>query len=229
MAFSVLKRLFATFLRTRAITRHFRRLVLLETVTRTGVSREVPPALASELTAVAQSDVDALLTASGFPRERPHRVPSRGGARATSARTRWSMRSRCPGGCICGLLPDSVQPAADVPRGGLVFDRGHQGHHRHRRDGGARTLIRFWQETKSNRAAERLKAMVSNTATVIRRDIRKSGAGGQRAFRRGRCAPSPRTGSKSRCAISCPATSCVLSAGDMIPADCRLLGARTCS
>src|SRR5207344_1659645 len=57
----ILKRLFAAFLRTRAITRHFRRLVLLETVTRTGVSREVPPALASELTAVAQSDVDALL------------------------------------------------------------------------------------------------------------------------------------------------------------------------
>lgn len=33
------------------------------------------------------------------------------------------------------------------------------------------TIIRFVQEGRSNRAAERLKAMVSNTATVIRRDI----------------------------------------------------------
>lgn len=33
------------------------------------------------------------------------------------------------------------------------------------------TLIRFVQEGRSNRAAERLKAMVTNTATVIRRDI----------------------------------------------------------
>ena len=30
------------------------------------------------------------------------------------------------------------------------------------------TLIRFWQESKSNRAADKLKAMVSNTATVLR-------------------------------------------------------------
>ena len=39
---NVLKRLFAGFLRSHAFTRHFRRLALLETVTRTGVSRELP-------------------------------------------------------------------------------------------------------------------------------------------------------------------------------------------
>lgn len=33
------------------------------------------------------------------------------------------------------------------------------------------TLIRFVQEGRSNRAAERLKAMVSNTATVLRRQV----------------------------------------------------------
>ena len=32
------------------------------------------------------------------------------------------------------------------------------------------TLLRFWQEAKSNKAADALKAMVSNTATVLRRD-----------------------------------------------------------
>jgi Mg2+-importing ATPase len=30
------------------------------------------------------------------------------------------------------------------------------------------TILRFWQEQKSNQAAEALKAMVTNTATVIR-------------------------------------------------------------
>ena len=38
------------------------------------------------------------------------------------------------------------------------------------------TMIRFWQEAKSNRAADKLKAMVSNTATVMRRDVAEDAA-----------------------------------------------------
>ncbi|MBG6220499.1 MULTISPECIES: magnesium-translocating P-type ATPase [unclassified Janthinobacterium] len=66
------------------------------------------------------------------------------------------------------------------------------------------TLLRFVQEGRSNRAAERLKAMVSNTATALRN--------GQQ--------------------IELPIRQLVqgdiivLSAGDMIPADCRLLSAK---
>lgn len=33
-------------------------------------------------------------------------------------------------------------------------------------------LMRFWQEYRSGKAAEALKAMVRNTATVLRRDER---------------------------------------------------------
>jgi len=33
------------------------------------------------------------------------------------------------------------------------------------------TLLRYWQEAKSNQAADALKAMVSNTATVLRHEI----------------------------------------------------------
>lgn len=33
------------------------------------------------------------------------------------------------------------------------------------------TVLRFWQEAKSNKAADALKDMVSNTATVMRRDF----------------------------------------------------------
>src|SRR5215831_16679244 len=52
----LLKRLFAAFLKSHAFGRHFRRLALLETVARTGVSRELPPELARELVAAARTE-----------------------------------------------------------------------------------------------------------------------------------------------------------------------------
>ena len=65
------------------------------------------------------------------------------------------------------------------------------------------TAIRFVQEHRSARAAERLKAMVSNTAAVLRQV-------------------------RSEIPISrlVPGDLVVLAAGDMIPADCRVLAAR---
>jgi len=68
------------------------------------------------------------------------------------------------------------------------------------------TIIRFVQEGRSQRAAESLRAMVSNTATVIRR-----GAGAPQDI-------------PLRDLVAGDIV--VLSAGDMIPADCRLLSAR---
>jgi len=70
------------------------------------------------------------------------------------------------------------------------------------------TLIRFVQEARSNRAAEALKAMVSNTATVIGRGA----------------APAEQTEIPIRELV--PGDLIALSAGDMIPADCRLLSAK---
>lgn len=67
------------------------------------------------------------------------------------------------------------------------------------------TLLRFWQETKSNQAADALKAMVSNTATVLRRDAARTELPIKQLV---------------------PGDLIVLSAGDMIPADCRVLGAK---
>jgi Mg2+-importing ATPase len=67
------------------------------------------------------------------------------------------------------------------------------------------TLLRFWQESKSNQAADALKAMVSNTATVMRRD-------------------EPRIELPIKQLV--PGDLIVLSAGDMIPADCRVLSAK---
>lgn len=64
------------------------------------------------------------------------------------------------------------------------------------------SLLRFWQEYSSNRAAEELKSMVKTTATVLRQH-------------------------KGRIEVNIidlvPGDIVYLSAGDMIPADCRIL------
>ena len=65
------------------------------------------------------------------------------------------------------------------------------------------TALRFVQEHRSSRAAESLKALVSNTATVMRQGRRE--------------VPIRKL---------VPGDVLLLSAGDMIPADCRLLTAR---
>ena len=56
-----LKEFFAGFLRTRHIGRHFRRLALLDSLTNTTVSREVPPTLAQTLVAAANTDSAVLI------------------------------------------------------------------------------------------------------------------------------------------------------------------------
>jgi P-type Mg2+ transporter len=72
------------------------------------------------------------------------------------------------------------------------------------------TVIRFVQEGRSHRAAEGLRALVSNTASVIRRAPGTTGAVAQEIPLRDLVAGDV----------------VALSAGDMIPADCRVLTAR---
>lgn len=72
------------------------------------------------------------------------------------------------------------------------------------------TLMRFVQEWRSNRAAQGLKELVSNNATVIRR-----GPSGT---------PLPPADIPIRQLV--PGDIVLLSAGDMIPADCRILTAK---
>ena len=78
------------------------------------------------------------------------------------------------------------------------------------------TLVRFVQEGRSHRAADALRAMVSNTATVLRRDPAAQ-PGAVHAVSRHAEIPLRRVA---------PGDIVVLSAGDMIPADCRVLTAR---
>ncbi|HET8731048.1 MAG TPA: magnesium-translocating P-type ATPase [Moraxellaceae bacterium] len=81
------------------------------------------------------------------------------------------------------------------------------------------TVLRFVQEGRSNRAADRLKEMVSNTATVLRRanDDGETGA-----------AAPPHGARREEVPIRelVPGDMVLLSAGDMIPADLRVLSAK---
>ncbi len=73
-------------------------------------------------------------------------------------------------------------------------------------------LLRFWQEYRSSKAAEALKAMVRTTATVLRRSSY------ERAIR-GRLREVPMR-------ELVPGDIVQLSAGDMVPADVRLIASR---
>jgi P-type Mg2+ transporter len=68
------------------------------------------------------------------------------------------------------------------------------------------TLLRFWQEFRSNNAAEELKAMVSSTAAVLRAGMVRP--------------------QEVPIATLVPGDIVYLSAGDMVPADVRLLTAK---
>jgi Mg2+-importing ATPase len=88
------------------------------------------------------------------------------------------------------------------------------------------TLIRFVQEGRSNRAAERLKALVGNTARVLRRNRHRGRRCGRPVL--GAHLHSRRPARLLDLPIRelVPGDHIVLSAGDMIPADCRVLTAK---
>jgi len=88
------------------------------------------------------------------------------------------------------------------------------------------TLIRFYEEARSNRAAERLKEMVSNKATVLRRNLADPMLQQTSAY----FGIAPLAVSPDRVELPIkllvPGDVIALSAGDMIPADVRLLAAK---
>ncbi len=226
MGFTILKELFAGFLRTRHIARHFRRFALLDTLTQTGVSREVPVTLTKALVEAAASDAKALLKqldshGDGLSEAQAEAIREHVGVNEIEHEKPlpwwWHLwhSYRNPFNLLLTLLA-AISYLTEDMKAALVI--------------GAMvvlsTLLRFWQEGKSIRAADALKALVSNTATVIRRDPSEYA--------------SPEAGNFSEMGIHVklaervelpikllvPGDVIVLSAGDMIPADCRLLTAK---
>jgi Mg2+-importing ATPase len=206
MNLALLKEFFAGFLRTRHIARHFRRLAMLETVNDASVSREVPPTLAQTLVGAANSSAVQLLGTLGS------HTDGLTAAEADALRVQYGLNEveheqplpwwvhlwhcyKNPFNLLLTLLAVISWLTEDMKAATVIFSMVVLS-----------TLLRFWQEAKSNKAADALKAMVSNTATVLRRD----------------------DGKRIELPIKqlVPGDLIVLSAGDMIPADCRVLNAK---
>ncbi|PKH78810.1 magnesium-translocating P-type ATPase [Pseudomonas sp. Choline-02u-1] len=200
-----LKEFFAGFLRSRHIGRHLRRLALLDSINDTTVSREVPPTLASTLVAAAHEDSAALLLSLGTHGEGLTEVEA-DALRAQHGLNEveheqplpwWNHLWHCyknPFNLLLTLLAVISWLTEDLKAAVVIFSMVVLS-----------TLLRFWQESKSTQAADALKAMVSNTATVLRRNA-------------------PRRELPIKQLV--PGDLIVLSAGDMIPADCRVLSAK---
>jgi len=88
------------------------------------------------------------------------------------------------------------------------------------------TLLSFIQEHRSSRAAQRLRAMVSTTATVLRMDPRKGVPEEVTRYFEVRLHPHGPTREEVSIERLVPGEVVQLSAGDMVPADVRLLNAK---
>ncbi|MGZ0702798.1 magnesium-translocating P-type ATPase [Pseudomonas piscis] len=221
MKLTLLKEFFAGFLRTRHFARHFRRLALLESFSDASVSRDVPPTLAQTLVAAANSGATQLLDqlgshTDGLSTEEADALREQYGLNEVEheqALPWWTHLWHCyknPFNLLLTLLAVISWLTEDMKAATVIFSMVVLS-----------TLLRFWQETKSNKAADALKAMVSNTATVMRPDSAPLAGPGRLAAEAG---GARRIELPIRQLV--PGDLILLSAGDMIPADCRVLSAK---
>ncbi|CAM3842892.1 magnesium-translocating P-type ATPase [Roseateles saccharophilus] len=226
MALTFVNELFAGFVRTRGIGRHFRRLLMLEGLREAAISKEVPPSLAQGLIQAATEEPDALLArlgshSDGLSGLQADAIRERTGANVVEQDkplSWWAHLWHCyktPFDVLLTLLAAisylTEDMKATVVIGSMVV---------------ISVAIRFVQERKSHIAADKLKAMVSNTATVLRRDPAKDIEQEALVYFEVQLHPKPSRKAEVPMASLVPGDIVLLSAGDMIPADCRVLAAK---
>ncbi len=158
MHITILKNLFAGFLHARRMTRHFGRRDMLDSVVRTGVGRDAPDALSRTLAAAALDDRSALLDRlgshiDGLTEQQAEAIRERVGFNEVGREKPlpwWRHLWHCyrnPFNLLLTLLAAisgwTEDMEAVVVIGTMVA---------------LSTLLRFWQEVRSNRAADALKA-----------------------------------------------------------------------
>ncbi len=224
---NILNQFFGVFLKSRRATQLFRRRLILESLPKGGHSGHVPDQLSRQLMLYAKADADTVLSelnsqhdglnddqidairASVGPNEVEHEKPM----------TWWLhlwLSYKNPFNLLLTVLAavswftDDLKAATVI--GTMVT---------------LSTMIRFVQERRSNKAALALKELVSNKATVLRRGPQADAAAEADRFFEVRA--SARTATAPReipIKQLVPGDIVLLSAGDMIPADCRVLQAK---
>ena len=226
MNFTFLKGFFARLIGTRAINRHFRRLAILESLRGMIVAKDLPPSFAQTLVAAAAADTDALIQQlgshnDGLTEAEADAIRSRVGLNEVEHEKPlpwWAHLWRCyqnPFNLLLTALAIISYYTEDLKAtiviGSMVV---------------LSTLMRFVQEARSNKAADKLKEMVSNTATVMRRDPAESAAEDARKYFQVGLHPRARKRVEMPIKLLVPGDLVALSAGDMIPADLRVLTAK---
>ncbi len=223
---SFFKEFFAGFIRSHGISRHFRRLAILDAFKGTAVIRDVPSALNRTLTSASYSDIDRLFSdldthLDGLTESQAELIRERVGTNEVEHEKpmpAWLHLWYCyknPFSLLLTVLATISYFTEDI-KAAIVISAMVV----------LATFTRYIQEARSNNAADKLKAMVSNTATVLRRDPAQDAAEEARRFFN--VVLHPKGPRKAEVAIKLlvPGDMVLLSAGDMIPADLRILSAK---
>jgi Mg2+-importing ATPase len=223
---NILKDSFVGFVRSHGMTRHFRRLAVLDMFKGSAVSKEVPPSLAQTLITAAQADPADLLAqlnsrTDGLTEAEADDIREQAGLNEVQHEKPlpwWLHLWQCyknPFNLLLTVLAlvsyYTEDMKATIVIGAMVV---------------LSTLMRFVQELRSNKAADQLKEMVSNTATVLRRDLALKIT--DEAPRYLDLTLHPKDVSRVELPIKqlVPGDIVQLAAGDMIPADLRVLTAK---
>ena len=220
---NIFSQLFGRFLATRHTTHLFRRRVILESLPKGGRSGQVSDQLTQQLIAQARSDLPGVLeqlgtTRQGLSEAEADTIRERVGPNEVEHEKPMSwphhlwLSYNNPFNLLLTVLA-IVSYVTDDLKGAIVIGTMVV----------LSTLLRLVQERRSNRAALELKELVSNTATVIRRVEQATGE-----TRPPETAPGIQAPGQIELPIKqlVPGDIVVLSAGDMIPADCRIMTAK---
>lgn len=223
---SFFKEFFGGFIRTHGISRHFRRLAILDAIKGTTVARDIPSELSHTLTAASYSEVEPLLERldshlDGLSEIQSELIRARVGSNEVEHEKplpAWLHLWHCyknPFSLLLTVLAAISYFTEDIKAAIVISTMVILA-----------TFIRFIQEARSNTAADKLKEMVSNTATVLRCDPAHDAAADARKFFN--VVLHPKGPRKAEVAIKLlvPGDLVLLSAGDMIPADLRILAAK---
>lgn len=225
MTTKILKKFFVHIWWLHGFARHFRRIALFEGLLDRTVDREIPTELSNALLVASNSTIDVLLAdlnshQDGLSKLQAEQIRERIGLNEIAQEkplTWWHHLWHCyktPFNILLTVLAIISYFTEDIKATIVIAFMIVLS-----------TVIRFFQERKSNLAADQLKAMVTNTVTVLRRDPAEDVM--EEALTYFQVHLHPKESKKVEVPIKLivPGDIIILSAGNMIPADCRILTA----